>query len=78
MTTPDVHVASTHDPGRLLRFKTAASRKGLGSTRVSLEEARKRVLGDKIDPLEARRAERAKQAALGARNKTFSQVMLEY
>ena len=70
MTTLDVYVASTHDLGRLSRFKTAASRKCLGSIRdFSLEEARKRsehakLANHKINPLEARRAERS--TTLGA------------
>jgi hypothetical protein len=41
MTTLDVYVASTHDLGRLSRFKTAASRKGLGLDPRLLEEERK-------------------------------------
>jgi uncharacterized protein YbcC (UPF0753/DUF2309 family) len=58
---------------------------GLGSAATfSLEEARQRarrarqLLADKIDPLEARRAEHAQQAARDARNKNFAQVTAEY
>jgi integrase len=58
---------------------------GLGSVATfSLEEARQRarrarqLLADKIDPLEARRAERAQIAARDARNKSFAQVTAEY
>jgi hypothetical protein len=57
---------------------------GLGSTETfSLEEARRRahearqLLADEIDPLDARRAERAKQAA-AARDRTFAAVAKEY
>jgi hypothetical protein len=57
---------------------------GLGSTETfSLEEARRRahearqLLADEIDPLDARHAERAKQAA-AARDRTFAAVAKEY
>jgi Arm DNA-binding domain len=53
---------------------------GLGSARTfALDEARQRarearkVLADRTDPLEARRAERAAQAAIAANRKTFKE-----
>jgi integrase len=58
---------------------------GLGAARTfSLDEARQRardarkVLADKIDPLENRRAERAKQAAATASRKTFKEVAEDF
>ena len=58
---------------------------GLGSARTfSLEEARQRAkearqkLTDKVDPLEARRAERAEQDLAAARELTFAEAAQQY
>lgn len=68
-----------------LRYQLRRKKMGLGgATTFSVEESRQRarrahqLLADKIDSLEARRAEQAKQAALDARNKSFEAVTREY
>lgn len=71
----------------LLRYEIDGRKRwmGLGSASVfSLKEARERArlarqkIADKIDPLEVRRAERAKQAQAAARALTFREAALRY
>jgi hypothetical protein len=75
-----LQVLSATNASYILRYELRRRKRemGLGSTRdFSLEQVRQRarsahqLLADKIDPLEMRRAEQAKQAALDARAKTF-------
>jgi integrase len=82
-----LQVISLTNRSWLLRYELRGKKRwmGLGSVATfSLEEARARarkarqLLADGIDPLDARRAERAQQAAAAARNKTFSAVAAEY
>jgi integrase len=71
----------------LLRYEIVGRKRwmGLGSASVfSLKEARERArlarqkISDKIDPLEVRRAERAKQAQAAARTLTFREAAQRY
>ena len=71
----------------LLRYEIDGRKRwmGLGSASVfSLKEARERArlarqkISDKIDPLEVRRAERAKQAQAASRALTFREAAQRY
>src|SRR5262249_33309755 len=82
-----LQVLSPANRSWLLRYELRGRKRwmGLGSLATfTLEEARGRarrarqLLADGIDPLEARRAERAVQAAADARNKTFAAVATEF
>jgi len=82
-----LQVISPTNRSWLLRYELRHQKRwmGLGSVATfSLEEARQRarrarqLLAGKIDPLEARRSERAQIAARDARNKSFAQVTAEY
>src|SRR5262249_30148960 len=81
-----LQVMSARNRSWLLRYELRGVRRwmGLGSLAdFSLEEARQRarrarqLLADGVDPLEARRVERAQQTAAAARNKTFAVVAQE-
>src|SRR5262245_36508668 len=77
-----LHVGGKGNSSWGLRFQVngRARYRGLGSTRdFGLQEARERAkaarqkLADKIDPLEARKVERAAQALAAAKAMTFKQ-----
>jgi hypothetical protein len=82
--TLDVYVASTHDPGRLSRFKTAASRQGLRLDPRLLVRGSKKASTQKLANFWLTKSTRSKRDAANARSKppstreTFSQVTLEY
>jgi integrase len=82
-----LQVMSPNNRSWLLRYELHAKKHwmGLGSLKTfTLNEARSRarrarqLLADGIDPLAARRTERAQAAAAAARNKTFATVAAEY
>jgi len=82
-----LQVISPTNRSWLLRFELNGQKRwmGLGSVATfTLAEARERalaarkLLADKIDPLVARRAERAQLAAAAAKSRTFAQVANEF
>jgi|SRR5215813_2870041 len=82
-----LQVISPTNRSWLLRFELNGRKRwmGLGSAATfTLAEARERalaarkLLADKIDPLDARRAERAQLAAAAAKSRTFAQVANEF
>jgi integrase len=82
-----LQVVSPTNRSWLLRYELAGARRwmGLGSAATfTLAEARERaraarkLLADGIDPLDARRAERAQLAAAAAKSRTFAQVANEF
>jgi len=82
-----LQVISPTNRSWLLRFELNGRKRwmGLGSAATfTLAEARERalaarkLLADKIDPLDARRTERAQLAAAAAKSRTFAQVANEF
>jgi integrase len=82
-----LQVMSATNRSWLLRYELRGKKHwlGLGSLATfTLEEARQRarrarqLLADGINPLDAKRAERAQQAIAAAKNKTFSAVAAEF
>src|SRR5262249_8434814 len=82
-----LQVMSPTNRSWLLRYELGGRRRwmGLGSAATfTLAEARERalaarkLLADGIDPLVARRAERAERAAAAAKSRTFAQVASEF
>jgi integrase len=82
-----LQVISPTNRSWLLRFELRGRKRwmGLGSAATfTLAEARERalaarkLLADKIDPLDARRTERAQLAAAAAKSRTFAQVASEF
>src|SRR5262249_10617481 len=82
-----LQVISPNNRSWLLRFELNGRKRwmGLGSAATfTLAEARERalaarkLLADKIDPLQVRRTERAERAAAAAKSRTFAKVASEF